>query len=153
MCFLRCYNGNLYDRGTSKSGTYSKVHKDEIVRLVLNMDEGTLSYTINEEDKGVAFTNLTGEVFPAIATYRNNISVRLLSVHGPGLSGRIPYHHNLVADPSVRVLAALTATLQNYSAPVVRLPYTPVTFLIENVRYHLTGNLPPCLSLYVYHIV
>ncbi|CAM9393614.1 unnamed protein product, partial [Discosporangium mesarthrocarpum] len=87
----RSYNGQLYDRGRPVSAaasnglqqgrsTLSPVHQGDIVRIELDLTEGTLSYSLNGVDEGVAFTNMSGEIYPCVCTYRTGVQVRLLKV-------------------------------------------------------------------------
>ena len=87
LWMYRAYNGYTYNRGT-RERTLRKIHKGDIVRCELDMDEGTLRFLVNGEDQGVAFTNLNqfGEVFPAVAFYSKDRAVRLLKVECTSMS-------------------------------------------------------------------
>ena len=54
------------------------------------MDKKTLSFKKNGKDEGVAFADLTGEVFPIVCTYRSAIEVQLLKTEVWGGSGADP---------------------------------------------------------------
>ena len=76
----RPYNGNLYSQGTQVK-TICKAHQNDIITVIANMDEGTLSYRVNEEDEVEAFTNLKGkEIYPALAFYGVNRTCSLLNI-------------------------------------------------------------------------
>lgn len=64
----RAYNGQCYQRGSSTK-ILSKYTKGDTVRVSLDMVEGTIAYAVNGVDQGVAFTGVSGEVFPAVAIY------------------------------------------------------------------------------------
>jgi hypothetical protein len=85
----RCYNGNLYKRGGQVSGvSKERVHPNDVVRIELDHDAHTLSYRINgDKDQGVCFTDVVGEVFPAVAFYGANRAVRLMAVESAGPAG------------------------------------------------------------------
>eukprot|EP00939_MAST-03C_sp_MAST-3C-sp1_P004968 g4968.t1 len=89
-CFYmyRCYNGQCYQRGTSLSDSKEKIHPGNVVRCELDMEAGTLSYRINDNDQGVVFNGITGEIFPAVCFYGSNRAVRLLKVERIGGTGQ-----------------------------------------------------------------
>ena len=68
-----------------------RVHPNDIVRVELDHDNHTLSYKINKDkDQGICFTDVTGEIFPAVAFYGANRGVRLMAIEcigarGPGM--------------------------------------------------------------------
>lgn len=64
----------------------------DTVGVTLDMDEGTLSFSKNGEDLGVAIQNLSGVLFPAVAFYNRGQQVSLLphSFSLPGAGMDIP---------------------------------------------------------------
>ena len=88
MWMYRCYNGQLYTRGTSSGRKCKRIKKGNIIRVELDMDIGTLRYFVDGEDQGVCFTDMNkyGEVFPAVAFYGQDRAVRLLRVECTFLS-------------------------------------------------------------------
>lgn len=89
LWMYRCYNGNLYRKGGQISGvSKERIHPNDVVRIELDHDAHTLSYRINgDKDQGVCFTDVTGEVFPAVAFYGANRAVRLIAVECSGVAG------------------------------------------------------------------
>lgn len=78
MWMLRGYNGNLYARGEKLSRSIGKVHPGDIVRIEVDMDNGTMSYAINSVDYGVVFTDLSGhDIHPAVSFYGTGKAVSL----------------------------------------------------------------------------
>ena len=79
---MRSYNGQCYALGSSISKRYQKVHPGDTVRMVLDHDEHTISYSVNGSKLEVVFFDVpVKEFFPAIATYGSNDKiVRLLKV-------------------------------------------------------------------------
>ena len=62
---------------SQKTRSLARVYKGDLVRCELDMDAGTLSYAINGEDHGIAFTNMNefGTVYPCVAFYSSGRSV------------------------------------------------------------------------------
>jgi hypothetical protein len=80
LWMYRAYNGNLYARGKLLNNKkFKKVCKGDIVKADLDMFAGTLSFTVNDEFQGVAFTDLCGlHIFPAVTFYGEKRSVTLI---------------------------------------------------------------------------
>lgn len=87
LWMYRCYNGQLYRRGQSVTGQKTKIHPNAVVRCELDMDAGTLSFAVNDEEQGVVFDDLSGEIFPAVCFYGSGRAVRLLRVERVGGTG------------------------------------------------------------------
>merc|ERR1719174_395705 len=83
----RCYNGMTYAKGRSQAGTKGKIHPNDIVRCELDMTAGTLRFIINGDDQGVVFSNLEGEIYPAVCFYGSNRAVRLIKLEQLGGGG------------------------------------------------------------------
>ncbi|ETW08019.1 hypothetical protein, variant 1 [Aphanomyces invadans] len=82
LWMLRGYNGNLYARGHKLSRSIGKVHPGDVVQIDVDMNVGTMSYTINTTEFGVVFTDLSGhEVYPAVSFYGSGKVITLLSLH------------------------------------------------------------------------
>jgi len=86
LWMYRCYNGNLYKRGGQISGvSKARIHPQDVVRVELDHEKHTLSYCINgEKEQGVCFSEVVGEVFPAVAFYGANRAVRLVGAESVG---------------------------------------------------------------------
>eukprot|EP01041_Mallomonas_annulata_P000974 gene974-1892_t len=76
----RAYNGYMYSRGRTTGNTMDKIHPGDVVRVEFDGRAGTLSYSVNGSEPEVAFTDITGEVFPACGSYRSAVQIRLLKV-------------------------------------------------------------------------
>eukprot|EP00501_MAST-03F_sp_TOSAG23-6_P001428 GSMAST32.ASY1.ANO1.1484.1 assembled CDS len=89
LWMYRAYNGQLYCRGVAHGRKCKRIYKDDIIKIQLDMEAGTMRYFVNDEDQGIAFTNMSdfGEVFPAVCFYGSSRSVKILKVEG---SGAIP---------------------------------------------------------------
>ena len=83
----RGYNGSLYNRGTRISGsdTFPKFHQGDIIRTELDLDNGTISYSINDTPHGVAFRDVEGTIYPAVAFYGSGRQVTLVKVEQVGV--------------------------------------------------------------------
>ncbi|KAF0690354.1 hypothetical protein As57867_018179, partial [Aphanomyces stellatus] len=82
LWMLRGYNGNLYARGHKLSRSIGKVHPGDVVQIDVDMNVGTMSYTINATEYGVVFSDLSGhEVYPAVSFYGSGKVITLLSLH------------------------------------------------------------------------
>lgn len=100
LWMYRCYNGNLYRRGTQVVGaSKARIHPQDLVRIELDHEHHTLRYIVNgEKDQGVCFTEVTGEIFPAVAFYGANRAVRLVGVEGLGPGIRPGVKHTVSPD-------------------------------------------------------
>jgi hypothetical protein len=89
LWMYRCYNGNCYRQGTQvPGGSKEQIHPGDVVRVTLDCEARTLSFCINgDRNQGVCFTDVVGEIFPAVAFYGANRAVRLLAVECASASG------------------------------------------------------------------
>lgn len=76
----RAYNGYMYARGRTTGNTMEKIHPGDVVRVVFDGRAGTLAYGVNGSEPEVAFTDITGEIFPACGSYRSGVQIRLVKV-------------------------------------------------------------------------
>ncbi|CAM9107710.1 unnamed protein product, partial [Ectocarpus fasciculatus] len=88
----RAYNGVLYNRGRQLPAgqSMSKIHPGDVVRCEVDMDEGTLRFSVNGEKQDGGFDDVEGEVFPCAGSYRSGVTIRLLKMEmmgGIGLGG------------------------------------------------------------------
>ncbi|TDH65060.1 uncharacterized protein CCR75_002142 [Bremia lactucae] len=81
-------NRALWHNGSKQRGTYGdKFKTGDIIRLTLDLRRGTLSYTLNGRDLGVAFgpggtgPKLEGIFYPAFALYNQRDSIELIGGH------------------------------------------------------------------------
>jgi hypothetical protein len=75
--------GYTYHDGKSDSRYGQKMVTGDVISVTLDMDEGTLSFSRNGEDLGVAFRGLSGrEVYPAISLYDAGDRVRVQEIEG-----------------------------------------------------------------------
>jgi len=66
-----CGNGQKYKQDTGV--TYGRTcNQGEIVRCRIDLDKKTLEYFVNDTSQGVAFTDVSGPVRPAISLYGSN---------------------------------------------------------------------------------
>jgi hypothetical protein len=90
-CWMyRSYNGCLYDRGCEDRRGKQRIHPGDTVACVYDADCGVLSFAVNGVDQGVCFSDISGEVFPAVAFYGNSREVELLSLQRVGTAPRHP---------------------------------------------------------------
>lgn len=70
-CFkvLRGYSGECYNGSGSTHSSIDKVHQDDIVKFVVNMEARTAQIFVNDKDCGVIFNDLPAEVFPVAVFY------------------------------------------------------------------------------------
>lgn len=70
--------GYTYHNGNSNSNYGQKMQEKDVIGVVLDMDEGTLSFSRNGEDLGIAFsTDLVGRtLYPAVSLYDPGDRVR-----------------------------------------------------------------------------
>ncbi|CAM9591597.1 unnamed protein product, partial [Scytosiphon promiscuus] len=82
----RAYNGVLYNRGRQlpAAQSMSKIHPGDVVRCEVDMDEGTLRFSVNGEKQEGGFDDVEGEVFPCAGSYRSGVTIRLLKMEVMG---------------------------------------------------------------------
>ena len=76
----RAYNGYMYSRGHATGLTMDKIHPDDVVRVEFDGKAGTLSYSVNNGEMEVGFTDIVDTVYPACGSYRSGVQVRLIKV-------------------------------------------------------------------------
>lgn len=75
--------GYTYHDGKSDSHYGQKMQQGDIIGVCLDTIDGTLSYTRNGEDLGIAFKGLSGkELYPAVSLYDVGDRVRIQEVEG-----------------------------------------------------------------------
>ena len=79
LWMYRCFNAYKYTKGVEAHTTNRKIFQGDRVRVELDMDEGTVTYTVNDEEVGVVFEGLDAEdeLFPAINFYSGDRELRL----------------------------------------------------------------------------
>eukprot|EP00903_Cladosiphon_okamuranus_P019656 g18070.t4 len=82
----RAYNGVLYNRGRQlpAAQSMSKIHPGDVVRCEVDMDEGTVRFSVNGEKEDGGFDDVEGEVFPCAGSYRSGVTIRLLKMEVMG---------------------------------------------------------------------
>ncbi|GMH91865.1 hypothetical protein TL16_g12175 [Triparma laevis f. inornata] len=68
----------LYHKRAKQKVYGEKFSQGDEIGVTLDMDKGTLSFSRNDEDLGVAFTGLAGELYPAVAFYNQSQRVSLV---------------------------------------------------------------------------
>ena len=124
MWMYRCYNGNLYAKGSNLHRPQSKVHPGDTVRFELDMDTGTCSISHNGGAPVQAFKDLTGlTVYPAIAFYSSNRSIRVLSVEVEGSAAATSETRvarlSSTTDTATKTSLGLGSTLPGTAAPLL----------------------------------
>ncbi|RHY55188.1 hypothetical protein DYB30_001880 [Aphanomyces astaci] len=81
-------NRALWHNGSKQRGTYGEKFKTgDVIRMVLDLKRGTLSYALNGKDLGVAFgpggtgPKLEGSFYPGFALYNQRDVVELIGGH------------------------------------------------------------------------
>jgi hypothetical protein len=74
----------LYHRRNKIKAYGDKFVQGDTIGVTLDLDSGTLSFSKNDVDLGVAFDNLAGELYPAVAFYNHGQSVSLTGFNCPG---------------------------------------------------------------------
>jgi SPRY domain len=61
--------------------TYTlQVHPGDTVRCEVDMEEGTLRYSVNGEEQEGGFDSIEGDIYPCVGSYRAGVKIRLLKV-------------------------------------------------------------------------
>lgn len=68
-------NGNLYGSGKNPDWVATPISYGSVIGFGLDMDAGTLRIWVNGVDQGIAFTGLTGTVYPASTIYAAGATV------------------------------------------------------------------------------
>lgn len=89
-------NGKAYSDGTELPGKRRKIHQGDVVRHILDMEAGTLSYIVNGDNQGVVFTGISGPVAPCVMAYSagkqatiGGITATRASLAAEGLASRV----------------------------------------------------------------
>lgn len=78
--------GFTYHDGKSDSRYGQKMVQGDVIGALLDMEEGTLSFSRNGEDLGIAFRDLKGrDLYPAVSLYDSSDRVRISQAEAPGL--------------------------------------------------------------------
>ena len=83
MWVYRCFNGEVYSQGRKHDRSLDKAHAGSEISFLFNMDEATVSVTINEHAYGVVFSSIPSPVYPLVLFYNSQPpqrAVRLVSV-------------------------------------------------------------------------
>jgi SPRY domain len=57
-----------------------QVHPGDTVRCEVDMEEGTLRYSVNGEEQEGGFDSIEGDIYPCVGSYRAGVKIRLLKV-------------------------------------------------------------------------
>lgn len=83
MWVYRCFNGDLYCQGRKLERSLEKAHAGSEISFLFNLDEATVSISINERSYGVVFASIPTPVYPLVLFYNSQPpqrAVRLVSV-------------------------------------------------------------------------
>lgn len=83
MWLYRCYSGELIAKGKKQKRFLEKCHPGGEVELLINMDDCTVSISVNHQDYGVVFENIASSVHPFVLFYNScppQRSVRLKEI-------------------------------------------------------------------------
>ena len=115
----------LYNKRAKVKAYGERFGEGDTIGVVLDMDRGTLAFTKNGVDLGVAFEGLSGELFPAVAFYNQGQRVSLVrsSFHCPGAGVTIPHSPSSVGIGELLELSQLMGcmlTRQSLPASLLR---------------------------------
>jgi SPRY domain len=126
-----CHTSLLRRTSTSSNTnihTYTlQVHPGDTVRCEVDMEEGTLRYSVNGEEQEGGFDSIEGDIYPCVGSYRAGVKIRLLKVEvmgGSGLtSAKTPATSSLTSAEGLHPGGLQTgdAPLQWRAAPGVKL--------------------------------
>lgn len=142
---LRSFNGHLYCRGRAlSSGTApAPIRPNDTVRFELDLDAGTLSYSINGAEPTVAFTDMNAEEFeihPAVCFYSSNREIGLESVEVL----EVPSNPAIQRYWAARATAASVSSANGLGSrgdAVAGLPAPPRCTKASQLRFHRCGPL------------
>lgn len=83
MWLYRCYSGEVIAKGKKQKRFLEKCHPGGEVELLINMDDCTVSISVNHQDYGVVFENISSSVYPCVLFYNScppQRSVRLKEI-------------------------------------------------------------------------
>ena len=78
MYMYRAYNGVTYNKGSS-GNTLTKFHKGDKVKVIADLDAGTMNYEVNGVLQ-VAFEGVVGPLYPCVCFYGSGKKVKLNSL-------------------------------------------------------------------------
>ena len=116
-------DGALYHRRAKARSYGHKFGEGDVVGVTLDMDVGTLSFSRNGVNLGVAFVGIRGKLFPAVAFYSRDQRATLTFVDGmtqclcPGLG--INVAGTSPAQPTLRQLVDAATLAESMVVPTV----------------------------------
>jgi len=134
--------GYTYHDGKSNAQYGQKMKEGDIIGVTLDMDEGTLSFSRNGEDLGVAFsTGLLGhELYPAVSLYDVGDRVRIREVEGTNATKGV-----LAA---AKLDSSMSPLVYQRSKPLFSLPAnTTLGHIAESLISHDPDNLAVIFQL------
>jgi len=73
------HNGTLHSQYGASGRQYgSAIQNGDVIEVKFNVDAKIISFVINGVDKGVAFQNVNGELFPALDIYEENVQIEMM---------------------------------------------------------------------------
>lgn len=105
----------LYHRRTKARAYGERFGQGDVIGVDLDMDRGTLTFSRNGNSCGVAFRDLSGELFPAVAFYNLGQSVTLVhdGMDCPGANVAVTGAPSQVTVPEV---AGVAEALQSFAS-------------------------------------
>jgi hypothetical protein len=104
----------LYHKRTKVKAYGERFGQGDVIGVTLDMDRGTLSFSKNGLDLGVAFDGLAGEIYPAVAFYNQGQQISLLpySFMCPGAGAYIKDSPTSVGVPDAIELAQIMGSIK-----------------------------------------
>jgi len=77
--YILLHDGMLYSQNGFSGRPYgSAIQNGDVIEVKFNVDAKVISFVINGVDKGVAFQNVNGELFPALDINEENVQIEMM---------------------------------------------------------------------------
>lgn len=127
--------------GRGKLRSYGELYKEgDTIGVCLNMDNGTMSFSRNGKDLGVAVDGLSGELFPAVSLYNKDDQITISQINDDCAQPDFSLGSAAVSPLSVHISDLIRNLEILNPISIANVPCEPLRFAYDSIYRWILGN-------------